>query len=225
MVIGRVDRVDAFRKPLRSCATRQYVPINLPSGLFLQLERGKGTHVTIDSVERTPSKADTWNIDKPDGVLEWTWRDVAAWIDTEGSITVSGQNICNLTMVQKDRNVLQGLCAFLNANGISPKLIRRECRHLSSAGVWSRPDSWSYQTCGGEHKDRQQEEGNRRVQRNADGIQIKAAPSNERRWANPGTTANLLIAGLGSFFRGPRAFYQLHIGNVQCHGHLVRRVQ
>ncbi|TLX97726.1 MAG: hypothetical protein E6K96_02395 [Thaumarchaeota archaeon] len=119
---GQIEGVGNFQKLLRSCAAGQDLQIYVPKELFSKAVAGKEYKLTIDSIEKLPSKRDTWQGLEPIGMTDWTWRDVAAWVDTEGCIGASQKGNCYLTVTQKDRRVLQELCAFLDKQGIQPKL-------------------------------------------------------------------------------------------------------
>ena len=128
---GEIEGVGNFQKVLRSYAAGQDLQIYVPKESFSKAVAGKEYELTIDSIEKLPSKRDTWQGLEPIGMTDWTWRDVAAWVDTEGCIGASQKGNCYLTVTQKERKVLQELCAFLDKQGIQPKL-----RLLKGTGVY-----------------------------------------------------------------------------------------
>jgi len=122
LIKGKVESVGNFQKTLRSLAAKQDIPIYVPIGLVNKMEVGKKYQVTVDSIEKLPGKRDTWQGREPIDSTGWTWRDVAAWIDTEGCILTEQRGNYYLSVSQKERKVLQELCGFLNKHGLQPNL-------------------------------------------------------------------------------------------------------
>ncbi len=57
----------------------------------------------------------------------WTWRDVAAWFDTEGSLGVyshADHRVYTLSITQKERAPLDGIAAFLSEQGVKCEVTR-----------------------------------------------------------------------------------------------------
>jgi hypothetical protein len=126
---GEIEGVGQFEKKLRSVAAGQDMPIYVPHELKSKVELGKEYKVTINSVERIPSIRDSWEkLERPSN--EWTWKEIASWIDTEGRINT--ENGYYADIAQKDKKVIQEICAFYDEHGLHPNMTMQKsvgCYH------------------------------------------------------------------------------------------------
>lgn len=114
---GEIKGVGSFVKRLRSLAARQDIPFYVPAILKSKITVGASYSVKIHSMEKIASH-ETWRF--LDGIPgdDWTWRDVAIWIDTEGSIHADEFGSRYLRIGQKDEKVIQQICAFFRKHSI-----------------------------------------------------------------------------------------------------------
>jgi hypothetical protein len=116
-ISGEIEGVGQFQKKLRSVAAGQDMPIYVPHELRSKMELGKEYKITISSVERIPSIRDSWEkLEKSSN--EWSWREIASWIDTEGRIN-SGSGFY-ADIAQKDKKVIQEIYSFYDEHGLHP---------------------------------------------------------------------------------------------------------
>ena len=117
---GEIEGVGRFEKKLRSVAAGQNMPIYVPRELNSKVELGKRYRITINSVERIPSIRDSWEkLERPSN--EWTWKEIASWIDTEGRVNAEGGYYADIA--QKDKRVIQEICGFYDDHGLRPMMI------------------------------------------------------------------------------------------------------
>jgi hypothetical protein len=116
----RIDGVGSFQKSLRSMAARQDIPFYVPIVLRDKLEAGRPCEVTIEWVEKLPRPND-WRSGEKIDANDWSWREVASWIDTEGTIHAENRSRY-LSIGQKEKKVIQEICAFLENEGISSSM-------------------------------------------------------------------------------------------------------
>ncbi|HEV2389092.1 MAG TPA: hypothetical protein VGS04_00045, partial [Nitrososphaerales archaeon] len=125
---GEIEGVGQFEKKLRSVAAGQDMPIYVPRELNSKIELGKQYKITIDSIERIPSVRDSWEkLERPSN--EWTWKEIASWIDTEGRINTESGYYADIA--QKDKRVIQEICGFYDDHGLHPMMILNK-----SVGGW-----------------------------------------------------------------------------------------
>jgi hypothetical protein len=128
-IIGEIEGVGRFEKKLRSVAAGQDMPIYVPHELKDKVELGKKYRITINSVERIPSVRDSWEkLEQPS--MPWTWKEIASWIDTEGRVNT--ENGYYADIAQKDRKVIQEICAFYDEHGLHPNMTMQKsvgCYH------------------------------------------------------------------------------------------------
>jgi hypothetical protein len=117
---ARIEGVGSFQKSLRSMSARQDIPFYVPAALRDKLEVGRPCEVTIDWVEKLPRPNNSRSGEKVD-VGDWSWREVASWIDTEGTIHSENRSRY-LSIGQKEKKVIQEICAFLDKEGISSSM-------------------------------------------------------------------------------------------------------
>lgn len=119
-VTGEIEGVGQFEKKLRSVAAGQNMPIYVPRELNSKVELGTPYKITIDSVERIPSVRDSWEkLERPSN--EWSWKEIASWIDTEGRINTESGYYADIA--QKDKRVIQEICGFYDQRGLHPMMI------------------------------------------------------------------------------------------------------
>jgi len=126
---GEIEGVGTFEKKLRSVAAGQDMQIYVPHELKSKVELGKEYKITIDSVERIPSVRDSWEkLERP--ATEWTWKEIASWIDTEGRINSKSGFYADIA--QKDKKVIEEICGFYEDHGLHPDMILQKsvgCYH------------------------------------------------------------------------------------------------
>ncbi len=122
LIKGEIEGIGNFQKTLRSCAVGQEMPIYASKEFQSKVEAGKQYNVTIDSIERLPGKSDSWAGIESKGDREWTWRDIATWIDTEGSIYTASRGSYYVSIAQKEKKVMQEICGFFDEQGLSCNL-------------------------------------------------------------------------------------------------------
>jgi hypothetical protein len=54
--------------------------------------------------------------------IEWTWREIASWIDTEGRFNSEKRGGYYADIAQKDKNVIQEICSFWHEQGLHPNM-------------------------------------------------------------------------------------------------------
>jgi hypothetical protein len=132
---GEIEGIGQFEKKLRSVAAGQDMPIYVPHELKSKVELGKEYKITIDSVERIPSVRDSWEkLERPS--REWTWKEIASWIDTEGRI--NSETSFYSDIAQKDKQVIQEICGFYEEQGLHPNMVLQKsvgCYHARLAKV------------------------------------------------------------------------------------------
>ena len=81
--------------------------------------------ITIDSIEKLPPRKKPWEGSEEADSIQWTWREVASWVDTEGWIGGNPKRggYHEVYVCQKERKMLEGLGRFLESEGLNPKLI------------------------------------------------------------------------------------------------------
>lgn len=109
--------VGDFQKRLRSLAARQDIPFYVPMSLTGKVVIGATYTVTIDAIEKMPDYS-IWRNTVGVSPNDWTWRDIAAWMDTEGSIYAAELGSRYLRIGQKEERIIQQICAFLSNNSI-----------------------------------------------------------------------------------------------------------
>ncbi len=117
---GRIEGVGSFQKTLRSLAARQDIPFYIPKHLRRHLEVGKSCTVVIDRIERL-LKSDDWLSGSQMEIEGWTWKEIASWVDTEGTIH-TGRFARYLSVAQKEKPVIQEIRAFLKREGVVSSL-------------------------------------------------------------------------------------------------------
>jgi len=134
-ISGEIEGVGTFQKKLRSVAAGQDMPIYVPHELKNKVELGKEYKITINSVERIPSVRDSWEkLERPS--LEWTWKEIASWIDTEGRINSESGFYADIA--QKDKRVIEEICGFYQEHGLRPNMTLQKgtgCYHAHLARV------------------------------------------------------------------------------------------
>ncbi|OLC83084.1 MAG: hypothetical protein AUJ08_05840 [Thaumarchaeota archaeon 13_1_40CM_3_50_5] len=122
---GNIDGVGEFQKTLHRCAAGQHIPIYVPAKLQDKVEPGRMYQITIDSIEKLPPRKKPWEGSEEADSIQWTWREVASWVDTEGWIGGNPKRggYHEVYVCQKERKMLEGLGRFLESEGLNPKLI------------------------------------------------------------------------------------------------------
>jgi hypothetical protein len=118
----RIDGIGGFEKTLRSLAARQDIPFYVPTQLSNRLHVGDKVDVIVESMEKILRNSD-WDTKQAIDIGDWTWRDIAAWIDTEGTIHASQLGSRYLRIGQKEKKIIQQICAFLHRHGILCSII------------------------------------------------------------------------------------------------------
>ncbi len=134
-ISGEIEGVGQFEKKLRSVAAGQDMPIYVPHELKSKIGLGKEYKITINSVERIPSVRDSWEkLERPS--IEWTWKEIASWIDTEGRINSKTGFYSDIA--QKDKRVIEEICGFYDEHGLHPNMTLQKsvgCYHARLARV------------------------------------------------------------------------------------------
>ncbi len=115
MVRGRIDGIGGYEKRLENAMKRQ-IHIYVPMEYEGKIRIGETYRVSIDSIERIERKRQIWMLnDSLDKGLEWNWKEVASWVDTEGHIGVKTERGGNylVGVSQKEKQVLEELGRFL----------------------------------------------------------------------------------------------------------------
>lgn len=115
---GRIEGIGDFEKRLRSLAARQDIPFYAPSDVRSSIMVGAQYSVRIDSILKMAGRDDWHNRDETD-YDDWTWRDIAAWVDTEGSIHANQTKGSRyLRIGQKEKKIIQQIWTFLKSHSI-----------------------------------------------------------------------------------------------------------
>ena len=123
VIRGHIQGVGDIQKTLHRCATGQDIPIYVPAKLQDKVEVGKKYTITIDSIEKLPPRRGFWEGRQDSNKINWDWKEVASWVDTEGWIgSKVGHGRYAAFVCQKERGMLDGLGEFLAAQGLEPKL-------------------------------------------------------------------------------------------------------
>jgi hypothetical protein len=119
---GEIEGVGLFEKKLRSVAAGQNMPIYVPHELMSRVELGKQYEITINSIERIRSIRDSWEkLERPSN--EWTWKEIASWLDTEGHFDSESRGSFYSDIAQKDKRVIQEICGFYEEHGLHPNMV------------------------------------------------------------------------------------------------------
>jgi hypothetical protein len=107
-----IEGVGSFQRLLRSMAARQDISFYIPPEIVGKVKVGERCKVVIDWIERL-NRPNEWHTGEGVEESSWTWREVASWTDTEGAIRTY------LSIGQKDQDVIRGICAFFEKEGIT----------------------------------------------------------------------------------------------------------
>ncbi len=112
---GRIEGVCEFEKLLEKPTVKQikfYPPLKYEN----QIKAGEVYRMTIDTIEKEEKKHETWMlVDNPDSGRGWDWKDVASWVDTEGTILIHTNRggRYDVAICQKERKVMEELGRYL----------------------------------------------------------------------------------------------------------------
>lgn len=119
-ISGRIENICEFKARHSESGYNNYFPFTVPREYATKVIPGEKYRIFIDSVkEREPEP-----IVESRANEEWDWKMVAAWVDTEGSYITHEGTSCRAVICQKERQPLEGICRFLEGEGIPCYIIK-----------------------------------------------------------------------------------------------------